>query len=143
MVACVLDWGEDHLYMRDTVTEKTMQLDVPESGCPMADKCGAGPVNPEFQVASSEGSRVFFTDTQKLTADGGEYAEARNGGPGRSRSLRMRNPRRRLQAEDLAPSGAVLGLAPGASEDGSWVYFVSNAVLCAEGAVDGTCPNNS
>ncbi len=37
---------EDHLYMRDTVTEKTIQLDVPEPLCPSGDDCGEGAVQP-------------------------------------------------------------------------------------------------
>jgi WD40-like Beta Propeller Repeat len=52
-----------HLYMRDTVKRETLQLDAaqgvaePEQG------------SAQFQTASSDGSKVFFTDRQRLTAD--------------------------------------------------------------------------
>ena len=100
-----------HLYMRDTTTEKTTQLDIGLSAAP------------EFQIANKEGSKVFFTDGGDLY----EYNLERPIGE---------------RLTDLTPSGAVLSLIPGASEDGSWVYFIANGVLAPE-AVPGTCKDGS
>ena len=63
-----------HLYVRDTATGEGLQLDVPEAECVTKGKC-TGNVGPEFQDASSEGERVFFTDTQQLTVDSGASKE--------------------------------------------------------------------
>jgi len=132
--------GETHLYVRDTVTKETLQLDTVKSGS------GAGEVKAVFQTASANGSRVFFTDTQRLTADSEAAPE-----PGTNRA------RPDLYVVELS-GGAVAGsplvpsltdLTPhgvngesadvvaeaggggvlGASEDGSYVYFVANGVL--------------
>src|SRR4029077_4329031 len=55
--------GRGHLYMRESTRGETLQLDAAQ-----------GVVEPEkgsaqFQSASSDGSRVFFTDKQRLTPD--------------------------------------------------------------------------
>ena len=73
--------GEHHLFMRYNATEPqspieggkcvvpsdacTIRLNLPEAGLPEA------PGEPIFQAASVDGSRVFFTDDQSLTADSG------------------------------------------------------------------------
>jgi hypothetical protein len=62
----------------------------------------------EYRGASSDGSRVFFTKARDLY----EYDLATT------------------NTTDLAPSGAVLGVS-GISEDGAYVYFVSEAVLAS------------
>ncbi len=135
-----------HLYMRDTVKHKTLLIDAPEPGCPPQDECGKGAVDPEFQGASSDGSRVFFADTQKLTREGGAYGSSRND-PRTAADLYeceihevAGEPKCNLV--DLTPVGSQLGSVLGASEDGSWVYFVANGVL-APGAVPGACENQA
>ena len=55
--------GRGHLYMRDAQMGQTIQLDAAQG---LAEP-GSG--SAEFQAASSDGSRVFFTDRQRLTAD--------------------------------------------------------------------------
>jgi DNA-binding beta-propeller fold protein YncE len=140
----------NHLFMRDTVTQKTLQLDLPEPepACPSADHCGEGPINAEFQGASSEGNRVLFTDTQKLTADGGVYSLPRIAGNTAADLYECEivesagEPACNLT--DLTPAGHQLGTVLGASEDGSWVYFAANSVLQnngvpVHGAVPGGC----
>jgi hypothetical protein len=52
-----------HLYMRDTVAEETVRLDTLHGGS------GSGNVEPVYQGANADGSVVFFTDTQQLSAD--------------------------------------------------------------------------
>jgi hypothetical protein len=96
--------GNRHLYMRDTVKGQTVQLDEGLTG------------EPEFQTASSDGSRVFFTDAGDLY----EYSAERS------------------ELVALTKGAAVQGLVAGASEDGSYAYFVANASL-APGAVSGNC----
>jgi hypothetical protein len=136
----------DHLYMRDTATEKTLQIDAPEAGCLKEGKCGEGEVGAEFQLASSDGSRVFFTDTQSLTPEAHAYPAPRgNGGSSGGSDLYVCEIHEDVcHLKDIAPSGAVLGSMLGASEDGSWVYFVANGVLQnggapVPGAVHGSC----
>ena len=64
-----------HLYLRDTARGETVQLDAaqgvaePEEG------------SAQFQTASSDGSRVFFTDKQRLTADSTAEPGQGNGKP--------------------------------------------------------------
>ena len=55
--------GGGHLYMTDSTTGKAVQLDAAQ-GAPEPETGSA-----EFQTASSDGSTVFFTDKQRLTAD--------------------------------------------------------------------------
>jgi hypothetical protein len=102
----------------------TIQLDVPRGGS------GVGSPDSIFQFAPEDGTRVFFTDTQSLTQDSAPKTEADlyecriedvAGGP-------------RCGLTDLTPaiggeSGDVVGTLPGASEDGSYVYFVAKGVL--------------
>jgi hypothetical protein len=127
--------SQGHLYMRDTVAPRTVQVDVP------CGTCGGGVQGPEFQFASSDGSRVFFTDTQKLTADGREYPGLRKGSQGADLYV-CEVHEDACALTDLAPSGAVVGELPGASEDGSWVYFAANGAL-APGAISGACVNGA
>ena len=126
--------GGGALYLRDMTTKVTLRLDQVQSGA------GAGAVQPEFKVASSKGSRVFFTDTQELMSQSGKgdlyecvIVEGAGGEP-------------KCELSDLTPatggeSANVDGVL-GASEDGSWVYFVADNVL-APGAVPGDCESRT
>jgi DNA-binding beta-propeller fold protein YncE len=127
-----------HLYLRDTVHHTTLQIDTPEPGCPPPEhECGEGAVDAEFEGASADGSRVFFTDTQKLTKDGHVYPQAESSEGADLYEYDLEKPvAERLT--DVAPAGAVLGRVLGSSEDGSWVYFVGNAALVPS-AVHGSC----
>jgi len=141
-----------HLFMRDMSSGEAVQLDLPEAEC--AAKClpdAEHEVRPEFQFASSEGEMVFFTDTQRLTTSSGAarkkpdlyecvIEEEAGGKP-------------KCDLTDLTPvngteSAAVQGVLPGASEDGSYVYFVANGILAnhgvpVPGAVSGDCIVNA
>ena len=135
--------GEKHLYLRDLAHHETVRLDVVRSGS------GEGTVEPVFQFASSDGSRVFFTDEQRLT-------ERSGGGGGNSQKLQdlyecqivpaPGSGELECRLTDLTPENAlgegaeVQDQVLGSSEDGSYVYFVANRALTAgEGAVHGTC----
>jgi hypothetical protein len=131
--------GKKHLYLRDVTAKKTLQLDTVQPGTPVE-----GKAEPNFQFASSDGSRVFFTDGQRLTSDSGgtdlyECTVVESGG----------GPE--CDLTDLTPPVAgkgsveVLGAIAGGAENGSSVYFVANGVLSTnktangEEAVQGDC----
>jgi hypothetical protein len=106
----VLWIGSEHIYMRDLPTQETL------------------PIPGSVQIADREGNRVFINGPGGL-----EVCEIPLGtGP-----LECR-------LSDLTPTppgqhAAVLGGVLGASEDGSYVYYASNAVL-GDGALPGDCP---
>ncbi len=136
--------SEKHLYMSDTATgeTKTVRLDAPELKCLKEGKCGGGAAEPVFQVASSDGSKVLFTDTQRLTENAGaetgepdlyecEIGETKDGEL--ECTLSDLTPSSAGEGADVqaAGSGASQGAVVGASKDGSWVYFVADGVLAA------------
>jgi hypothetical protein len=123
---------EGNLYMRDLSTEKTVQVDVPDPAClTAAERCRSVSPKPNaaFQFASPEGSRVFFTDSQRLSVGAG-----RVGADLYSCEIKQDV----CEPQDLTPSGEIVGSIVGASEDGSWLYFVADGKLAA-GAVSGSC----
>jgi hypothetical protein len=130
--------AERHLYMRDVVKGQTVELDAVQGG-PVG-----GTASSVFQIASKDGSRVFFTDEQRLTADAG----ASPGQPDLY-ECRMVEVAGKLRCElsDLTPSSGgeagagVQGSVLGASEDGAWVYFEANGVL-GDGGERGATPGN-
>jgi len=143
---------DHHLYLRDMSLGRTIRLDVAEAACVKEGKCQneaeclIDGCTPQFQFANVEGTRVFFTDTQRLVAGAG--ARTREGNP---------EPdlyECRIVVQAGAPSCALSDLTlmaageradvqtpvVGASSDGSYVYFVAGGAL-AEGAVreHGSC----
>ena len=131
-----------HLYMRDLSKGKTVQIDAVEEG-------GLGGIGQAiFQTASSDGSKVFFTDASRLTADATsldpkadlymcEIAEAAGTPVCRLKDLTVDgNP------NEAADVGAGAGQVIGAGEDGRLVYFVANGVL-APGAAPGDCTSRA
>jgi len=146
------------LYMRDTIAGKTIVLNAAQGVKePAAEEAAAEEVH--FRLASSDGSRVFFTDTFPLTPESklrpteeGEEApadpyvcEITTGAEGPACHLKDLSV---AAGFDLGETADVVGTLPGASEDGSYVYFVANGVLNAEaraaGATPGSCarPND-
>ncbi len=130
--------SERHLYMRDIERGKTLQLDTPEAGA----QGGSGEA--DFQDASSDGSKVFFTDTARLTVDATSrsiYPEAADlymceiGEEAGQPTCRLKD----LTVDHNAGESAnVQGTVVGAGEDGRHVYFVADGVL-APGAKTGGC----
>jgi hypothetical protein len=103
------------LYLRDMVKGEDVQL---------------GGSHALFQTASSDGSKVFFNESNEgLAGDLMEY----NTETGTQTDLTVdKNP------------GESAGVQPelmGASEDGTYVYFVANGVL-ANGAAEGASPGD-
>jgi DNA-binding beta-propeller fold protein YncE len=122
-----------HLYMRDTLGEgQTIQLDAAQ-GVP--EPVGGG--SAQFQTASSDGSRVFFTDKQRLTAD--STAEPAEGEAAKADLYECEvveaAGKLTCHLKDLTVDhsegehAAVQGLLFGASEDGGSVYLVAQGVL--------------
>jgi WD40-like Beta Propeller Repeat len=130
--------GERHIYVRDMSTHHTVQLDVPQGGS------GEGTVTPRFQTASADGTKVFFTDNQQLTEDAGGGSLSPTSGDLYECEIVEAAGELKCDLSDLTPKesdgGAadVLGTVIGASEDGSWIYFVADGALTPE-AERGVC----
>jgi 6-bladed beta-propeller len=102
----VVWYGSGGLYLRDMLREETVRLPFSEGG--------------EFQIANTEGSRVFYTNQRAL------YVFQVTSGSGEALAGESRK---------LAEGGIVEGVV-GASDDGSYVYFVDSGVL-GDGAEHG------
>jgi DNA-binding beta-propeller fold protein YncE len=123
--------GKGGLYLRDRNRHESVRLDLKE-----ADASGDGDNRPAFNGASADGSVVFFTDTQQLTADASpegrdlyrcEIGEVGGGALGCVDIADISAP--------LAGSGEsseVIDQMPALSEDGSRVFFVARGVLDEE-----------
>lgn len=112
----------DELFMRDMVADETVQLDSVQGGSGLS---GGG----EYQAASSDASRVFFTDRKALTPDAST-------GSGSDLYLYTSAGLTDLTSDSTDPEGADVREVYGASEDGSYVYFVARGSL-ASGATPG------
>jgi hypothetical protein len=118
-----------HLYMRDTATGETVQLDAAQEGLT---EPGAGAA--QFQTANTEGTRVFFTDKEQLTREtsaepAGEKSDLYEC------EMTQRNGRLACDLKDLTVDHnagqptAVQGFVLGASEGGTQLYLVAQGVL--------------
>ncbi|HEX6152226.1 MAG TPA: hypothetical protein VFZ19_01770 [Solirubrobacterales bacterium] len=114
------------LYMRDTVAEETVRLDVVDGGT------GAGAPFPLFQGASADGTVVFFKDVRKLTPDASPTGfdlyrcEIPAGSPAEGCAT-LTNLSAPLPGS--GESAEILGMASGLSEDGTRIYFTARGVL--------------
>jgi hypothetical protein len=122
-------WEADEaLYVRDTALGQTVQLDQADPECKVGCVSGGG----VFQIASTYGTRIYFTDTHKLTEGSGtlvkEHADLYE-------CQIVLSPKLSCELSDLTPkngkgeSAEVQGSVLGASEDGEYVYFVAKGVL--------------
>jgi hypothetical protein len=130
--------GQAGLYQRDMVPPaSTVQLD--EAKCGLSEGCKSG--GGSFEVASAEGTRVFFSDTHKLTADSGASAEAGKlkvdlyecaivpAGEGHERcELTDLTPKHGAESAEVQGAPNNQGGVLGASEDGEYIYFVAHGV---------------
>jgi hypothetical protein len=126
--------GVSGLLMHDMDTGQVVKLDAVQGGS------GEGNTEPEYDDASTNGSRVFFTDEQRLTANSG--AEPKRPDLYECEMIEEAG-QLKCRLSDLTPpssgeSADMLGEVLGVSEDGSWVYFVADGAL-APGAVHGGC----
>jgi hypothetical protein len=155
-----------HLYMRDnamlpaspvehgecTVPADacTIEVDAPDPGGEAGGEHGA---RPRFQTASSDGSKVFFTDEARLTGNStaheGSGPEQKSdlyvfevtSGEGEALAGRLTDLTVNLHFGEDGESAAVQGNVVGASENGSYVYFVANGVL-GDGGEHGATPGD-
>jgi hypothetical protein len=120
-----------HLYLRDTVAGKTIELDEAEScgGC----TSGGG----EFQRASSDGSKVFFTDTRALTpgAHGNDLYLCEIVPAGEALACRLKDI-----AQGISAGSTGISTIPGISEDGSTVYYVAGTGMYLARESEGWTP---
>jgi len=132
-----------HLYMRDIRHGQTLRLDAVQPGA----RGGSGTA--AFASASSDGAKVFFTDTSRLTADSTTTARSGDEEP----DLYMceigegaGHPACALKDlsvdHNSGEAADVLGTVIEAGEDGRYVYFVANGVL-EPGATRGGCSTTS
>jgi len=129
---------QGHLYARDTKTRETLQLDAVEPGA-----SGTGQKKALFDAASADGSKVFFTDEQRLTVDSNAVTgspdlyvfETAVAGGHLSGTLTDLTPEAGANVVGGAAGAGVLGT----SEDGSYIYFVANGALAGTGAKQGHC----
>jgi hypothetical protein len=118
--------GTTALYVRDTETEESGRLDVPQPGID-----GEGTKRPVFQGASADGSVVFFTDSHQLTEDASSkdfdlYRCELPTGSVASGCATLTNISVPIAADENAE---VERIAPGVTEDGQTIYFVARGVL--------------
>lgn len=112
------------LYVRDTVADESFRLDVPQAG-----STELGELRPVFQGANADGTVVFFTDTQQLTAGASSSGrdlyrcELPEGSP--VTGCATLTNLSAIPGEDAE----VLGLASGLSDDGTVLYFVARGKL--------------
>ncbi len=126
------DRGLNALYARDTASQTTGRLDLGAGGS------GEGESRPVFNGASADGSVVFFTDSQRLTADASppdsfghptfdlyrcEVGPVEGGTLGCTSLTDLSAP------VEPGKKAEVLGTTPGQSEDGTRTYFFARGVL--------------
>jgi hypothetical protein len=134
--------GETHLYMRDFQTNRTIMVDAAQ-GVAEVNTANQQPEDGLYETASRDGSIVFFRDGKNLTPDataGGirnDDLYAFDTTSGLLTDLTV-DPQHGQTGETANVRSAVLG----ASEDGTYVYFVADGVL-AEGATPGDCEGES
>ena len=143
-----ISWeGKGALYERDTVLEKSVQLDAAKApageGAQEAKEREKGSGGGRFQIQSADGRRVIFKDDHPLTADSGAVF---GGGERKSDLYECQ-----ITVEEGMPACALTDLTPkhgeepaevqggilGASADASTVYFVAKGVLSEEAGADG------
>jgi hypothetical protein len=121
------------LYLRDMALGETLQLDQSEG------TSGPGAV---FRFASSDGSRVFFSDPRRLTVGAG----AEEGKPDLYEcEIVTVGEALTCELSDLTPihgteAADVLGTTLGAAADGSAIYFVADGVQSEEVNARGQLP---
>ena len=120
------------LYLRDMSLGKTVQLDQAQAGCGSCESGGG-----RFQIASSDGTRVFFTDTHALTEGSGAESHTPDlyecqivvEGEALTCKLKDLTPKRGAESANVQGSPLENGAILGASKDGSYLYFVAKGVL--------------
>jgi hypothetical protein len=133
-----------HLYQRNVPAQETLRVDELQTGVTEPPAEVEERLRADFQTASADGSKVFFTDSARLTKNS-KAPNIQKAGELYTPDLYVFEPEKPAgeRVTDLTvPTGkefaGVQGALVGASEDGSTVYFVANSVL-APGAQRGSC----
>ncbi len=147
LVVWTLAVGGTHLYLRDTQLKETVQLSAP------------GEADAVYQTASADGSKIYFTDTQRLTPESGAiegepsqpdlyvFEPEVTGGHLSGKLTDLTPPEQGGRAADVLVAQEASNGVLGATEKeetvdaeplGSYVYFVANGAL-ASGANRGHC----
>jgi hypothetical protein len=116
-------WTDGDLYMRDMAKGETVQLDAVQGG--------SGGGGGTFQVASDDGSKVFFT-ASRLTANssaGGDLYECEIVEVAGKLACSLSD----LSVPENVGEEAGVETVIGASEDGSYVYFIARHVIAPGG----------
>jgi hypothetical protein len=128
--------AQESLFVRDLARGETVHVDVPQAGAPGESGHAI------FQLASSDGHRVFFTDELQLTTDA-----TANGGAGEKNlymcTIEVVGGHLSCALKDLTvpPSGEAADVqfaVIGTDTAGGLVYFVANGALTPD-AVHGDC----
>jgi hypothetical protein len=129
-----------HMFVRDLAAQETVEADEPDIGFTPTGEPGA-----VFQTASADGSKVLFTDTQRL-AEGSSASEADSvntphdlyvSEPSAEPGRRVTDISRDLNSGEAAGvQGGVLGLGQEGSQLN--VYFVADGKLATD-AEPGNC----
>jgi hypothetical protein len=129
-----------NLFVRDRTSGETLRLNSPEPGL------AASTSEATFQIASTDGSKVFFTDPTRLTSDSTAAADKPDlymceigRGPGH---LACNLSNLTVDPNPGESADVIGGFVPGAADDGSSVYFVANGALTPD-AVAGDCTAQS
>lgn len=122
--------AESGLYLRDLDKDETVQVDSPAQGAVVE----PGSAHSLYTTASSDDSRVFFTSRARLTADSTASVEGQaedlyeyevTSGPAEPLAGKLTDLTVDANADESAAVQGVIG----ASEDGTYVYFVANGLL--------------
>jgi hypothetical protein len=129
-----------HIYAREVAEERTVQLDLAQ-GVKLS-KAEEQINEPEFQYATPDGARVYFTDDRRLTpgataerekAELYEYDFER---PVGDRLVDLTSNPKGTTSTDLPENSTVQ-----VSENGEYVYFTASGSL--DGAPESSCANRS
>jgi hypothetical protein len=119
--------NQEHLYVRDLKKEKTLRLDEAQEGEP--EENGTA----QFQIASSDGSKVFFTDKDRLTTtftgDAGTPTLYECSIVEIAGKLTCMLRDLTTSVKSLNEGAGLLGAVLGLSEDASYIYMVAEGVL--------------
>jgi DNA-binding beta-propeller fold protein YncE len=147
------------LYVRDTIKGETLKLNTPEAGVKLSKAESEEGEEVHFQLASADGSRVFFTDTVSLTT--ASRLSTTKQGPADLYECALVEVAEKLTCKltdltvdprsALGETADVVGIPLGLGEStngSSSIYVVANGVLSedarAHGATTGNCarPNS-
>ena len=116
---------EGHLYMRDVAKEETVRLNAVQGGSGTISEAGRS----RYLSESSDGSRVVFGSEQRLTSDSSPEGEDLYECAMIEVAGKLTCKLTDLTVSENAGENADVEALMGASQDGSYIYFVATGVL--------------